>query len=751
MTDKLATARERFRLAMEAMEENRARAEEADKFSAGLEQWPELLRKEREEDKRPCLTMDETNQYINQIKNDQRQNKAAIKVRPVDDKADKKVAEMLQGVIRHIEDGSSAEIAYDTGFEHALRGGYGYWRVYTDYVDENSFDQEIRIGRIRDRFSVYLDPEHQEPDGSDANWGFVTQWVNRETFKRDYPDADPIDWKEDKREYADWADEESLRIADYYFIREKEKTIYQLPDGSSVPSELLEADGVDTTGLKSRKTLEKKVIWQKITGKEVLEETEWMGKYIPIVEVIGNESEIDGKRVLTGIVHAAMDAQRLHNFAISAMVEQVALAPKAPFIGAAGQVEGFEKQWEDANRKNIPFLPYHPVSSDGHPVPPPIRQPSPGMSQGWADIVMGSRNMIQASMGMYNASLGAPSNEKSGKAILARQREGDVASFHYHDNLSRSIRHTGRILVDLIPKIYDTKRVVRILGEDGTPETVMFDPGMQMPSHEARMQDGSVMMLYNPTMGKYDVTVSVGPSYSTKRQEAAETQMQMVQAAPQLLPLVGDIMIRNMDWPGADQIAERLKAMLPPPIKELENKSDQGGLEAKAAQLQQAERVLMQKAEALFQKEQQLQQAEQAINEAGQTTSNDQQKLEAIKAEMEQLKTEIEAERRILAAEKARVNAELKLAQAQSQMESLPKDENGKLFEFSQAINGMAESHNAIFHGMETLQNTMAAIINQMRAPKPVTYENGEIASIGGRKAIYDEQGNIIGLSGLDS
>ena len=725
-SDPLATARKRFALAKEAMEENRASAEEANKFSAGLEQWPDELRREREEDRRPCLVMDETNQYINQIKNDQRQNKAAIKVRPVDDKADKKVAEMLQGVIRNIEDQSSAEIAYDTAFEHALRGGFGYWRVYTEYEDENSFNQEIRIGRIRDRFSVYLDPEHQEPDGSDSRYGFITQWMNREDFKRDYPKFDPIDWRSEQREFAEWANEESVRIADYFFIREEQKTIVQLPDGSSADeSELL---GVNTEGLRKRTTTTRKVIWQKITGKEVIEETEWMGKYIPIIEVLGNESEIDGKRQLTGIVHSAMDAQRMHNFAISAMVENVALAPKSPFIAAVGQLEGFENQWKDANRRNIAVLPYHPISVDGVSVPAPQRQPPPGLSQGWSEIVMASRMWIQAAMGMYNASVGAPSNEKSGKAILARQREGDVSSFHYHDNLARSIRHTGRILVDLIPKIYDTKRVIRILGEDGKPETVMFDPDMQSPSQQSRTQDGSPLMLYNPTIGKYDITVSTGPSYTTKRQEAAETQMQMIQAAPNLMPIVGDIMIRNMDWPQADQIADRLKAMLPPPIKELEQQPDEGSLEAKAMQLQQAEQQLMQKAQTLFDKEQQLMQGQKMLEEAGQATAEDQAKLEAIKVQLEALKKDIEHESQLLTSEKARISAEIRLAEANAmakvhtqQMDAEKAEETGEqdsMAMMGQAVCQMAEKNaqatEALVQAVNQLtQVTAAQIVSQ--------------------------------------
>jgi len=737
MTDALKTARDRFRRCQEAMEDNRLRAEEADKFSAGLEQWPEAIRMEREQDKRPCLTMDETNQYINQIKNDQRQNKAAVKVRPVDDKADKKVAEMLQGVIRHIEDGSSAEIAYDTAFEHALRGGYGYWRIYTDYCDENSFDQEIKIGRIRNRFSVYLDPDHQEPDGSDARYGFITEWMKKDDFKKAYPDADLKSWETDK-DCKDWINEDDILVADYYFIREEDKTLVQLPDGSSVLDEEIPEE-VSREGTKSRTTTVKNVIWQKISGGEVLEETEWMGKYIPIVEVIGNESEIDGKRILTGIVHAAMDAQRMHNYAISAMVEDVALAPRAPYTAAAGQIEGFEKQWEDANRRNIPVLPYHPISVDGVAVPPPIRQPRAGLSQGWAEIMGASRMWIQASMGQYNASIGAEGQEKSGKAIIARQREGDVGSFHYHDNLARSIRHTGRILIDLIPKIYDTKRVVRILGEDGEPDAVLFDPEMVQAHMEAPQQDGSVLMLYNPTIGKYDVTVSVGPSYSTKRQEAAETQMQMVQAAPDLMPVIGDILVRNMDWPGADQIADRLKAMLPPQIKELENKPNEQGLEAKAAQLQQTEEVLMDKAQKLFQKEQELQQAEQQIQEAGQATEKEMQALKDLRAEIENESITLDAERKVLAAEKSRIAAEFKLAQAN--MEGTQKATNERAEEASETETRTADLTTQVTSMLANqAQSNQAATLALIQA-----IERLSAATTAPKRYIYNDQGDIVG------
>lgn len=682
MTELPEIVLKRFERCYEAEQDNRDRAKAADKFSAGLQQWPETVKKEREADGRPCLVMDETNQYINQVKNDQRQNRAAIKVRPVDDKGDKKLAEMLQGVIRHIEDTSSADIAYDTAFEQAMRGGYGYWRVYTEYCDEKSFDQDIKIGRIRNRFSVYLDPEHQQPDGSDARYGFICEWMSRDDFKDKYPNADPVDFKKADAELREWATEDSVRIAEYFFLEPEKKTLVQLPDGTAVlADEIGDAFDYEALGLKTRETEIPKVRWQKISGKEVLEETDWAGKYVPIVKVIGNEFDDEGEVILTGIVHSAMDAMRMHNYSVSAFVENVALAPKAPWLAAAGQIEKYSKQWQDANRRNIAVLTYDPIENNGNAVPPPTRTSPPGLSMGWEYVIQASRTWVQAAMGMYAASVGAEGQEKSGKAILARQREGDVSTFHYHDNLARSIRHTGRILVDLIPKIYDTKRVVRILGEDGTPDQVMFDPNMPMPSKEVRAEDGTIRQIYNPTIGKYDVTVSTGPSYTTKRQEAAESQMQMVQAAPQLLPIVGDIMVRNMDWPGADDIADRLKAMLPPQLQALEKENqsptDPQKLAEMVAKVQQAMQMIEQRT-------QELQQAEQQIKD--EKTQVDGTKSE-IKAEIAKL----DAAKRILAAEQAVFEAEVRAAKAEQDAQ-MAKEENARTrFEYEQHLASMQQ------------------------------------------------------------
>ncbi len=572
----LKSARTRFERAREANTKNRERALRAIRFRA-LDQWPEDVKRLREQDPegaRPCLVVDKTNQHVNQVKNDQRQNRPSIKVRPVDDKSDKEVAKIFNGIIRHIEDSSGADVAYDTGFEHAVDGGYGYWRITTEFCDEKSFDQDIRIKRIRNRFAVELDPDHQEPDGSDAKYGFVWEELSKDEYEKAYPNHEIVDWE--KSDAGDWIKKDVVRIAEYFVIDEKTTTIHLMSNGDVIDDSEKEQYAIDTaleenppTVVKSRETKIPKVCWYKINGKEVLETKEWAGKYIPIVKVIGDELDIEGEVRLTGLIEPAMDAQRIHNYASSAFVENVALAPKAPYIIAEGQAEGHEDEWKSANRRNLSALTYKPTMYDNQtPVPPPMRQQPPGISQGWLHVLQNSEHDIQASMGRYNASLGAESNEKSGKALLAKQREGDVGSFHFVDNHARSIRYTGRQLIDLIPKIYDTQRIARILGEDGEAQTVELNPDQDVPVQDKLDEFGKVVgKIYNLNVGKYDVTVAVGPSYTTKRQEAAESMVELVRADPTLMAKIGDIMVDAMDWPEADRVAERLKKMLPPELQ----------------------------------------------------------------------------------------------------------------------------------------------------------------------------------------
>lgn len=604
--DPLHEARERFKRCEEASKDDRKRYIEDVKFAAG-EQWPETIRTQREGDGRPILVVDKIGQYIRQVVNDSRQSRPSVKIRPVDSDADVETADILQGLCRHIEDRSNADVAYDTALECAVKGGFGFVRINTEYAHDSTFEQEICIKRIRNPLTVYLDPDCKEPDGSDAKFGFVIEDMNEEEYESTYGEDVPIDWQSDCSKYGSFMQGEKVRIAEYFYIENKPQTLHLFMDGSTATDEEVKTaqeQGFQIPEIKeSREIPVKVVMWCKMNGKDYLEQPrEWIGKYIPIVPVWGNEEDIDGEVRHTGMVHNAKDAARLYNYSRSAYAERVALTPKAPYVAAFGQVEDFP-EWEDANNKNYSVLRYNPIDAAGNAVPPPQRQQAFDVPAGFAADMQISEHDIQASLGMYAASLGQPSNEKSGKAILARERSGDMATFHYHDNLARAIRHIGRIIVDMAPKVYDTARIVRILGIDGEPKMVQLNPNQ--PQATLKAQGGKT--IHNIGMGKYDVSVSTGPSYTTRRQEAAEAMMQMVQGNPAMMQIMGDLMVKNMDWPGADEMADRLKLMLPPQIQQAEQKD--GG------QSPEVQQVIAQAKQAIGQRDQQLQQAQQMMQQ----------------------------------------------------------------------------------------------------------------------------------------
>ncbi len=610
--DPLHEMRERFEYANEAWGDNRERYKDDVEFANGV-QWPEGIQKERDNNGQPCLVVDKLNQYIRQVVNDSRQNRPSIKVRPVDSEADIETAEILAGICKHIEDRSDASAAYDTAIESAVKGGFGFIRILTEYAHENTFEQEICIERVRNPLSVLIDPDCKKADFSDARYAFIVDTIDENELKAEYPDAEKIgDF--DTGSMAWVAEEDKVIIAEYFEVIKKSRTMHLFSDGTTASDDEYQAaiaEGLIPPDIKDTREIEyQEVMWSKVHGGGYLEKPrKWIGKYIPIVPVIGNEVDIDGKVSYIGLIHAAKDAQRLYNYSRSAFAERVALTPKSPYIAAAGQVEN-HPEWQDSNSVNYSVLTYDPQEIGGALIGAPMRQPASDIPAGFSQDMQLSEHDIQASLGMYSASLGQQGNEKSGRAIMARQREGDTGTFHYHDNLSRSIRYIGKILIDLIPKVYDSKRVVRIIGVDGkTNEMVQIDPAQQLPHQKINTPEG-VKSIYNIGMGSYDVSVTTGPSYTTQRQEAAEAMIQLSQANPQLMQIAGDLMIRNMDWPGSEEIADRLKLMLPPQIAQAEQKEGEQSPEVMAV-MAQAEAVIAEK-------DQMLQQAEQMIQKIGQ-------------------------------------------------------------------------------------------------------------------------------------
>jgi hypothetical protein len=585
-SDTLATMRTRLNMTLSALSESREDELDDLRFYAGSPdnhwQWPADVLATRGAvqgqtiNARPCLTINKLPQHVRQVTNDQRQNRPSGKVIPADDNADPEVAEIYNGMVRHIEYISDADVAYDTACENQVAYGEGYIRILTEYCDDDTFDQDIKIMRVRNSFSVYMDPTIQDPCGADAKWCFITEDLQREDYERMFPDASPISSLQTlgigDQSISIWINEDTVRIAEYYYIEYEKATLHLYPGNITAFEGSPEAKQLKMMGVKPVRTRQvdaKRVKWCKTNGYEFLEKSDWAGDYIPVVRVVGNEYEVDGKLYVSGLVRNAKDAQRMYNYWTSQEAEMLALAPKAPFIGYGGQFEGYETQWKTANTQNWPYLEVNPDVTDGAGavLPLPQRAAPPLPQTGLIQAKMGASDDIKSTTGQYDVSLGATSNERSGKAIMARERQADTGTYHYVDNLARAVRHVTRQLVGLIPKIYDTQRVARIIGLDGDTDMVKLDPTQQEPVKEIRDENNIVIdKIYNPGVGRYDVVVTTGPSYMTKRQEALDAMGMILQSNPQLWQVAGDLFIKNMDWPGAQEMAKRFEKIIDPKI-----------------------------------------------------------------------------------------------------------------------------------------------------------------------------------------
>ena len=516
----------------------------------------------------------------------------------------------MQGIIRHIEYNSNADVAYDTAFEAAATKGLGYFRIITDYSSPTSFDQEILIKRIRNSFSVYVDPNYQEPDGSDINWAFIFEDMPKEDYKVEYPNSELSsmdDWRSLGDGAMDWCNQDTIRVAEYFYKEMEEQELVLLSTKEVIKKDELPPilpEGVEVVAMRMASV--PVIKWCKINATEILEETIWPGQWIPVIPVLGDELDVDGERILEGIVRHAKDPQRMYNYWASSETETIALAPRAPFIGVEGQFEGHEAQWKSANIKNHAYLEYKPKTIGGQVTGPPQRNVYEPPVQAITQARMQSSEDLKATTGIYDAALGSRGNEKSGVAIQRRNAQSQTANFHYVDNLSRALRHAGRILVEIIPKVYDTERAIRIIGEDDEQDITYINQVFE--------KNGQVK-LFDLSKGKYDVTISNGPSYATKRQEAVESMLALSQSAPHIAQVASDLMVKNMDWPGADEIAERLKKTLPPGIAENEKKGEGNEIPPQVQQqMQQMQQMVDQLTQQLNQAQDTIQQKQLELN-----------------------------------------------------------------------------------------------------------------------------------------
>jgi hypothetical protein len=523
-------------------------------------QWDSATLAARGKD-RPAYTFDRTSMAIDQVKGDQRQNSPRIKIRPIDNKSDRQKAEIFEGLIRNIEANSFAKAAYDNGFDFALKGGFGAWRVYPKYVDD-TFDQELCIGWIENPFTVHFDPSAKDQLKRDAGWALITERMNKKAFEKEHPKK-PTSSLDGGSHDKDWFTKDEIRIGEYFKRVPKKKTIALLDDGrvidygtiQAIEEELRSpppASGITPIRVVRKREADSFVIrWWKISGAGILEgPIDYNWKYIPIVPVFGRCSNIEGKRKYRGLVRKAKDPQKSYNHSRTAMIEAIAQVPRSPFLITPAQIKGFEAMWNLVNAKNLPYLFYN-TDSTAPNGGKPMREPMPEVPQALVSLALQAADDIKASTGKFGPSLGEPQANELPGAIRQRNTEGDVASFEFIDNLASSMQYTGQILVDMIPTVYDSERIVRILGIDGKEDFVEINK--RMPNGE---------LLNDLSQGRYDVTVDVGPAYTTQRQEAADNLMRLAGTSELVQEAAPDLIASFLDFYGADRLEKRLRYIM---------------------------------------------------------------------------------------------------------------------------------------------------------------------------------------------
>ena len=551
----LHLARERFKIVHTAEQEIRSASLEDLRFAYNVDegQWDQQTRDERLKDKRPCLTMNKLRKFLSVVANRERENRVAVKAKPVDDQGDVEKAAIFEDLIRQIEYQSGADIIYAETGEQAAAGGFGYWRILTEFT-QDSFDQDIFIRGIENPFSVFMDPRRQ--------YCFIRDALTRAEFKAQYPDTPVIDWDQSGigEEYTLWYETDKVYVVEYFVKEPVTRQLAQIRDGATKEVKIVEMkDGITADELrkegheviKTRSAKGHKVTWYKMTGHEIIESREWPGKEIPVVEVLGDKVNIAGKVYKRSLIRDGKDPQRMYNYWLTSETERQALIPKAPFILEAQEIAGYEEMWQEANTKTHPYLLYKSTGQRQRPK----RETAPAVSTGSMAMIQIAGNDIKDTLGMYESFIGEQSNERSGRAIKMRQQRGDLGTFHFPDNMSRAIVETGRILIDIIPRIYDTERVLRLRNEEDAERFVTIN---QTVFDKETQKD---VLINDLSVGKYDVQAGIRP-YGTRREETVEMILQAMQYAPQIAPFIVDLLFKYVDSPGAAELKQRIEQFM---------------------------------------------------------------------------------------------------------------------------------------------------------------------------------------------
>ena len=591
LDERLLHRRQRFEVMQTFWSEIHTQGLKDDKMVAG-EQWPEEIRKERQEDRRPILTYNMLPAFNRQITNKIRQERPSVKVTPVETNRgadprignmtgtkDYSVADIYAGIIKNIEHTSRADQAYDTATKHAVDHGFGYFYMLPTWSKIDPFVQELRIHRVKNSYSVMLDPDSQEADYRDMQDAFMFSNMARATYRAKYPETPYTEFADASMgsSYEGWYDTETVRIAQYFWLDHKQDSVILLSNGKVVyqsdVEEILD-DLERETGIHVQKNAEGRdmikpvkrpvCMWEKITARDILEgPLELPFSSVPIYPVFGEEIMVDGRMRYESAIRHAIDPQKSYNYWRTAATEAVALAPRAPWMITERQLAGHEKLYETANVRNLPYLIYNHVEG----VPPPQRVFSANVAAAELQNATQDGVDMQTIIGLHDASLGKESNEKSGRAIIARQNAGTTATFQFPDNLGRALEQMGRNAVEAIPKITDTRRQVRIRLPDDSSDFIEVN---QAVMDEAT---GKEYLLHDIAYGKYDVTLETGPSYATQRQEAADLQMELLKILdPEAARSIVHIIVQNLGVPGSEEVARVLRKMLPEQLKTEEEK-----------------------------------------------------------------------------------------------------------------------------------------------------------------------------------
>lgn len=675
----LLELRDRYKKCVDADRENRNKYKANMRFTlVPGEQWDETSKKERGKD-RVMYEFNETRIKCKAVVNQIRANRPSAKITPAED-GDVELAEAMKGLIDQIQNASDADSVMDYATEHQVIGGMGAERYITRYCDDSVDRQEIVIEPVKNPMCLYADHACQKQDKSDARYWILASKLSKEVFKARYPKAKPVEFDVED-EFDDDCDEDHVWVAEYWKQRPITRNLALLSDGKTVDLDKIKAlpDGI--TVVKTRAVPSHEIIQYICSGDAVLTDDEgnkehlWAGKEFPFNIVYGEYSVVDGKEVWYGLPEHGKDAQRAHNWAATSVYEAIASAPQGTTWVTEKQAEGLLAEWAEAQRKNLRIKRYnHDSNAPGPPTEvPPATIPTALM----AAFEMSS-NSLKAVLGMPDSTLGEKGAENSGIAIRRRQEAGAVANFNFGDNVTKFVRRRMTVLMDLIPNVYDTPRQIRVLGKDGAEKWIKIND--LDPVTGERINDLSA--------AKFDLVVTQGPNFATQRQEAAETYMGMMQTNPLLAQGAPDLIFKALDLPYSQEISERMKALLPPPIQAMLNKDQDPAV---VAAMQQVEAAMAQ-----------VQEQQALVQQAAQEAQSEQQDASKAKSEVQVAAANLKVQEAQLALKEAQLDtavAEFQRMVAEQQA----KDANEQIGKSEQNAAESSDQRDAILQHVQQI------------------------------------------------